>query len=181
MVTLAIFAFLLAVGIPSFSGYMANSSVRAAATSIYGGIQRARAEAIRTNLDVQFVLTDSIPSVANVGALAASATGQNWVIRVPVRPVTAPPTYELLDSRVGAESGGGNVVVSSAGMGILTFTGIGATRSAAASTVSLTHATLNPTCDLNHAVRCINVMVSVAGQSRLCEPGRPNTDARSCQ
>lgn len=181
MVTLTILAFLLGVGVPSFTTYMASSSVRAAATSVYGGIQKARAEAIRTNLDVQFLMTDEVPSAANVNGLAPSATGRNWAVRVPVRPVTVPPTFQLLDSRLGAEAGGANVVVNAGNMGVLTFTGIGATRAAAASTIAFTHATLNLACSLDHGMRCINVLVSVAGQSRLCEPGRPNTDSRSCE
>jgi len=181
MVTLSILAFVLAIGVPSFSTYIANSSLRAAATSVYGGLQKARAEAIRTNLDVQFLLTDAEPSAGNVNGLAASPTGRNWAVRVPVRPLTVPPTFELLDSRLGSEGRGSNVVVNSGGMGIITFTGVGATRSAAASTIAFTHATLNPTCDLDHGLRCTNVLVSVAGQTRLCEPGRPNTDPRSCQ
>ncbi len=181
MVTITILALLLGLGAPSFVTYLASARVRDAATSVYGGIQKARAEAIRTNLPVEFVLTTTAPDAANVNALNLSTVGRNWAIRVPNTPITVPPTFTLLDSRLGTEGGGDAVVVNAGGTDRWVFNGLGGTTAAAASVISFTHQTLNTTCDLGHGVRCINVLVSVGGQSRLCEPGRDvATDARSC-
>jgi type IV fimbrial biogenesis protein FimT len=180
MVTITILALLLGLGAPSFVTYLASARIRDAATSVYGGIQKARAEAIRTNLPVEFVLTTDIPTAANVNGLTLSGLGRNWAIRVPNTPLTVPPTYSLLDSRLGTEGGGDAVVVNAGGTNRWVFNGLGGTTAAAAAVISFTHQNLNTACDLGHGVRCVNVLVSVGGQSRLCEPGRPATDARSC-
>ncbi len=180
MVTITILAILLGVGAPSFVTYLASARVRDAATSMYGGIQKARAEAIRTNLPVEFVLTTDVPSNANVNGLTLSAAGRNWAIRVPNTPITVPPTYSLIDSRLGIEGGGDAVVVNAGLTNRLIFNGLGGTTAVAATVIAFTHQTLNTTCDLTHGVRCINVLVSVGGQTRLCEPGRAATDSRSC-
>ncbi len=180
LVTISILAILLGLGAPSFVTYLASARVRDAANSLYAGIQKARAEAIRTNLPVEFVLTSDVPADANVNGLTLTASGKNWAIRVPNTPITIPPTYRLLDSRLGTEGGGDAVVVNAGATNRLVFNGLGGTTAAAATVVAFTHQTLNTSCDLGHGVRCVNILVSVGGQTRLCEPGRPANDGRSC-
>lgn len=176
MVTIAVLAILLAVGVPAFSEYMASTRVRNVAENFYSGIQKARAEAIRSNEPVNFFLTDDIPTSANSGSLTLTSSGQNWAVHVPGRPAGE----QLIDSKVVAEGGAAAVSVNAGAVTTLTFNGLGAlTAPAAAAVVSFVHP-LNSTCDLSLAVRCVNVRVSLGGQSRLCEPGRPNIDSRSC-
>jgi type IV fimbrial biogenesis protein FimT len=176
MVTVSVLAVLLAVGMPVFSEYMASTRVRSVAENFYSGIQKARAEAIRSNEPVQFLLTDDIPTNANSGALALTSNGKNWAIRVPGRVAGS----QLIESKLVAEGGATAVVVSAGGVTTLTFNGLGAlTAPAAAVVVSFTHP-MNPACSLGLAVRCVNVLISLGGQSRLCEPGRSAVDSRSC-
>jgi type IV fimbrial biogenesis protein FimT len=176
VVAMTIMALLLAAAVPSYSGFVASTKVRNAAEAFYNAAQRARAEAVRRNVPVELVLTNDTPAAANIQSLTPSATGRNWVVRVP----DATAADQLVDSKIGAESGGDVVTVNAGGTDRIRFNGVGETTSAAAVTVAFTHRTLNPSCNLTHPVRCVSVRISVGGQARLCEPNQPNTDARSC-
>jgi len=59
MIGIAILGILLALGVPSYTAWIQNTRIRNAAESIQGGIQLARAEAVRRNTPVQFDLRGS--------------------------------------------------------------------------------------------------------------------------
>jgi type IV fimbrial biogenesis protein FimT len=74
MIGIGILAFLLAVGIPSFSRWMQDAQNRTAAESVLNGLQLARMESLRRNTPVRFKLTDSTGRVAwEVGCVAVTA------------------------------------------------------------------------------------------------------------
>ena len=178
VVAMAILGLLMAAAVPVYTGYMANSKIRNAAESFYSAAQRARAEAVRRNAPVELVLTNDIPVAGaggNVQTLTPSATGKNWVVRVP-NPLAAD---QLVDFKMGVESGGDMVAVN-ASADTIRFNAVGDTASAAAVTVAFTHSSLNTACSLTDAVRCVSVRISVGGDARLCEPNQPTTDARRC-
>ena len=182
VVALTVMAVLLSAALPSYSGFMANTKVRTAAEAFYAATQRARAEAIQRNDLVELVLTDATPvnppsgSGGNVLALAETTTGKNWVIRAPNQ--TAP--NQLIDSKLGAESGGSMVVVNAGGPTKIQFNGSGESTSSTTITVAFSHQTMNTSCSLTQSVRCVSVRISVGGQARLCEPNQPSSDSRSC-
>jgi type IV fimbrial biogenesis protein FimT len=181
-VVMAVLAMLIAAAMPSYSGYMASSKVRNAAEAFYLATQKARAEAIRRNEPVELVLTNDTPFAAGGGAgsniltLNENTNGINWVIRAP----NAVAADRLIDAKLGAESGASSVVVNAGGATKIQFNGVGETTSAATVLVAFSHQTVNTNCSLSGAARCLSVRVSVGGQARLCEPGQPATDARSC-
>lgn len=82
MVTVVIVAILLAVAVPYFGDWIKRSSVGAGAQLIQNALRQAEAEAIRRNSDVEFMLTDDVPSVSAVATLVAKENGKNWTIRV---------------------------------------------------------------------------------------------------
>ncbi len=184
-VVLTIVAVLAAIAVPSFSGFMANSSLKTAAEVFYSAVQKARAEAIRRNTTVDLVLTNDTP----VGVVSADRTkttipqitentnGTNWVIRVPN---TVDQTGELVDSKLATEGGGANITVNAGGATKIQFNGLGETINGATVLVQFKHATQNTACALSSTVRCLNVRISAGGQARLCEPGQPSTDSRAC-
>jgi type IV fimbrial biogenesis protein FimT len=57
MVSVAIIAIVMAIGIPSLSAWMQNVQVRSTAESVLTGLQLARGEAVRQNNLAQFALT----------------------------------------------------------------------------------------------------------------------------
>ncbi|MEI8325579.1 MAG: GspH/FimT family pseudopilin, partial [Betaproteobacteria bacterium] len=117
VVGLAIMALLLALGLPSLNEYLANSKIRAQASSFNSTLQLARAEAIRLNGGVELVLTDDAPTAANKDSSTLSATGRNWMVRsfdakLAGTPATAcddnagkvgTPVYTLVEVKAAAE------------------------------------------------------------------------------
>ena len=65
VITIAIAGILMMMALPVFHRYVENVRVRTAAESFLAGVQTARAEAIRLNSHVEFMLTNSAPSAAN--------------------------------------------------------------------------------------------------------------------
>ena len=47
---------LLALGVPSFSGWLQNAQLRNAAESVFNGLQLARASAVQRNKSVTFTM-----------------------------------------------------------------------------------------------------------------------------
>jgi type IV fimbrial biogenesis protein FimT len=84
MFGIAIMIILTTVAVPSFQTWLRNSQIRNAAESIANGLQRARAEAVARNTNVEFVL-------------GTDGTASSWEVRVVSDPV--PP----IDSRSGNE------------------------------------------------------------------------------
>lgn len=70
VVVIAILAVLLGLGMPSLTAYLENAKVRAAAENLLAGLQQARAEAIRLNTPVEFLLTND-PPLPDAGVLAS--------------------------------------------------------------------------------------------------------------
>ena len=181
MVTISVLAILLAVGAPSFNEFVANTKVRNVAENFYSGIQTARAEAIRSNEPVNFFLTDDVPDGTNSGSLTLTNEGKNWAVHVPGRPVTS----QLIASKIAAEGGATAINVKAVDAGdaavtTLTFNGLGS-LSAPSTAVKVEFAhPMNLTCDTTSAKRCVYVLVSLGGQSRFCESGRPAGDRRGC-
>jgi len=107
MVAITIVAILATVAVPSFRTWIQNIQIRTAAESVANGLQRARAEAVARNTNVQFVL----------------GTGSSWTVDYVVKPVSTDPP---IDSRLSTE-GSVNVTrtVSPAGLTTITFNNLG--------------------------------------------------------
>lgn len=75
MITLTIAALLLMLGLPSFSEWIRNTQIRAAAESILAGVGKARLEAIRRNAGMTFSLTNNLTA-----SCALDAGGTAWVV-----------------------------------------------------------------------------------------------------
>ncbi len=85
MIGIIILGILTAFAMPSFREMLRNSEVRNAAESVTNGLQRARAEAVARNTNVEFVL----------------GAGSSWVVRV----VSAPnPPIESRSSDEGSKN-----------------------------------------------------------------------------
>jgi len=85
LVTVVILAILTTIAAPSFRNYLLTLQIRSAAESILNGVQLARAEAIRRNAPIQFVLgTDGagysrawLVQTAGGGAIQSRAAGES--------------------------------------------------------------------------------------------------------
>jgi type IV fimbrial biogenesis protein FimT len=72
MVTLAVLAILLVAAVPSFTDFFDKNRVRGAADGVISLIGNARAEAVKTDLDVNIAFTKSSATAWCVGANAAT-------------------------------------------------------------------------------------------------------------
>ncbi len=179
MVTVTILAILLGLGAPSFVNYLSGVRVRDAATSAHGAIQKARAEAVRRNRPVEFLLirSDQTPTAANVTSLNWDSAGTNWLVRLR----NADGTRELIDSRLGTEGGGSSVAVIAnvAPADGIEFNGLGSATLAAQ--IQFRHISVAD-CASEQTVRCVRVLVNVGGQSRVCIVGlNKDIDPRACE
>lgn len=184
LIGIAITALLLAFGLPSFGTWMANSRVRGAAEGLQSGLAVARAEAIRRNQNVEFVLTNDQIDLGNVGTVTPAANGIHWLVRA-INPATG--QYVLLDTRSGQEGANRSDVSSGvqlvASAPLVTFRGFGGTQGLGATATydfsnpgaGACHTTLTP-----GPIRCLRVQLSVSGQIRVCDPGTSGSDTRAC-
>jgi type IV fimbrial biogenesis protein FimT len=163
MIALALLGILMALGAPSFSTFMKNAQIRDAASAVQNGLQVARTEAIKRNEVVTFDMPGpstswTVQSASTMIETFDAATGNSTVeVSVP-SPATLPVS--------------------------ISFNGLGKTTLTEPATIQLT----NPTaglCDTGPStgdMRCLNVVVAVGGQIKMCDPhpGIPAGDTRKC-
>lgn len=160
MVTISILGVLTAAAIPTFGEWIANSRVRTTAESIQNGLMLAKGEAVRRNAKVQFVLTSTAPTGANVSTVVASTTGTGWM----VRQYRATGTYasdDFLQGRSVAE-GGRNTSVA-AGQSSFVFAGTARLSPLPAATVIINITGTG-------ATRPLRVTVAPGSAIRMCDP-----------
>lgn len=183
---LAIFGILFALAVPEFRSYMQNARMLAAAQGFLGALQQARAEAIKLNAPVQFILTDN-DGLTNPNITDTLSTGSNWMVRAFDR---SSMTYNVVNAKSGKEGGAaGQIVVSgtdaaSQSVAVVEFNGLGGTSLGSVATFAIRPAEGRGTCstptDPNH-LRCLNVIVTPGGRSQVCDPSvTAAIDARRC-
>ena len=190
LVALVIIALMVLVGLPSMTSYFQNSKISSAVQSYTTGMQVARAEAIRRNLPVEFMLTDSDVSVANIANLAVpSANGRNWLVRV-FNPALA--AFEPIEKKSALEgsgqAAGSTPSVAVAGTaqvpptafnGIVTFNGFGGTNTTSEIWLDVNNLA-GGACFPTGTMRCLRVRVTSGGQVRACDPQLAAGDSRAC-
>lgn len=187
MIGVIIMGILFAAAAPSFSGWIQNAQVRTAAESISGGLQLARAEAVRRNSTIRFNLID-----------ASGAGLVDWEICATNTTPCAVAT-DIIQSRSSAEGTAnarigvnddtdapGTVAnyaaVIAAGNELpahVTFNGLGRVVKLAGADdvlerIDVTNATLA------NARRLVITISNPGGQIRMCDPALSNTDAQGC-
>lgn len=181
MIGLTLAGILLAIGIPSFQTGMHNRQIRSTAEAIQGGLHLARTEALRRNRAVKFEMQG----------------GNGWRVGCdPADPTEIdgePACPELLQTRDGAEGGKhaqvARVTVStSTGSDAdtfeeLRFTPLGRVTTLTAANNAVFRVT-NPnggSCFASGGeMRCLEVVVTAAGQIRMCDPAVSAPDTRAC-
>jgi len=194
MIGLVIMGILFTAGAPAFSDWIQNVRIRNSAESILNGLQLARAEAVRRNAPVRFQLTNSITNTCTIPAVDSPP---NWVVSLDnptalcataASDTVAPRIIQTRGSSEGATTGilvqksevdpaTGNAIGLPLFTGTLTFNGLG--RIATTTLTAGNNATIditNP--DIDNCVsdptpgtmRCLRILVSSAGQIRMCNP-----------
>jgi type IV fimbrial biogenesis protein FimT len=189
MITLAVFALLLAVGLPSMTIWLQNQQIRTSAEGLQAGLQFARAEALRRNAPVRFQLVDTLTP-----ACVLINNGTSWIVSMndPTGLCDTPPS-DIVDpftiqKRSGAEGTPNAVLAATSGVApavpvaatTVTFNGLGrATGAGAITQINVTNASAN--CQPAGPMRCLRLNISSGGQVRMCDPIVIDpTDPRLC-
>lgn len=184
MVGITLLALLVGMGVPSFGEWLRNAKIRSAAESIQTGLQYARAEAVRRNTQVRFQLVSSLDSSCSV-----STSGANWLVNLTSSTTPAgncgnslsDTTSPFIVQRSPA-GGAGDALEISASQYVVSFNGLG--RQVASTNPTTSTGTL--TINVNSAseiclgtsggtARCLRIVVSPAGQIRMCDPSITGT------
>jgi len=176
LIAMTILALLLLLALTNMSEYLRYSTVRTAAEIISSGVQLARSEAIRRNTPVEFALVSADPTQANV-SVAADAAGPHWIVRTfqPTAVYTAPDFIQ----------GGGaystrNAVIA-ADSANFSFGSLGRTDLGGNNTIRVTYPSAGNCVADGGSVRCLNVVVQIGGQVRMCDPAVTAAgDTRAC-
>ena len=185
MITFAVFALLLMVGLPSMSTWLQNQQIRTSAEGLQAGLQFARAEALRRNVPVRFQLVDTM-----TGTCVLANTGTNWIVSlndptglcdIDPSDIAAPLTIQ---KRSGAEGTPNAVVAATNGLAAATtvmFNGLGRVSGAGAITQIGVTNTNGGLCQPAGPMRCLQINISSGGSPRMCEPAVTDlTDPRHC-
>ncbi|MDO9364800.1 MAG: GspH/FimT family pseudopilin [Methylotenera sp.] len=163
MIGIAIIGILAALGLPSYNAWIQNTRIRTAAESIQNGLQMARAEAVKRNTPVQFVLGDN----------------SAWTVSC----VTATQCEDLTDGVVGtrAATEGSSTAITVAPLpedsDTVVFNNLG---TVSAAPVPFTQVDI--TSSVAAADRPLRVTLGVGGNTRMCDPysGLSASDPRKC-
>ncbi|HSC96118.1 MAG TPA: GspH/FimT family pseudopilin [Burkholderiales bacterium] len=158
MITIVILAILLYVALPNFAVWMQNTQIRTAGEAILNGMQLARAEAIRRNVNVELRMDVS----------------SGWTARLA-------GTGEVVQSRIAGEgSAAALVTITPAGAKTITFNSFGSVATNTDGTPSVTEIKIDSPAIAAADSRELCILVRVGGNVRLCDPQVPATDTRTC-
>lgn len=158
MITIVILAILLYVALPNFAVWMQNTQIRTAGEAILNGMQLARAEAIRRNVNVELRMDNS----------------SGWTARVA-------GTGEVVQSRVAGEgSATALVTIAPAGAKTVTFDSFGSVANNADGTATVSEIKIDSPAIAAADSRELCILVRAGGNVRMCDPQVPATDTRTC-
>lgn len=165
MITLAVLGILLMVGVPAFATWVENTRIRTTTHNIQGGLQLAKSEAVRRNLNVKIVI--------------GGATGPaEWTVSA-----ITPGGDVAVETRSGQEGANINTVVGIAppGATTLTFNGLGRIVSPNGDgSASITQIDVCPRV-ADPEKRPLRIAVGTGGTVRMCDPAVAAGDPRACQ
>jgi type IV fimbrial biogenesis protein FimT len=190
MVTLAIFAILVAIGVPTMSTWIKNNKVRSATDALQNGLRQAQAESLRRSRQVVFALTNSTTlTPLSALPLPAAAGGTSWAI------YTVPSMTDGSEQAVYVQSGDfsnatANVQVT--GPAAVCFNSVGRlTNNASAGVTNIVGAAnscIQPTAPPSPPVAVFNISIvggdrplrvnlGLGGQVHMCDPAVAISDS----
>jgi type IV fimbrial biogenesis protein FimT len=162
MIGIAIFAITMTMGISSYRVWIQNTQVRNAAQSVLNGLQRARSEAIKNNLNVTFLL--------------GSGTKSDWAVNY-TDANGVPVVVESRSSNEGSKNVDRTVMPTGA-LGI-TYSSLGtAVPNPANLTQVYLHSTTTSVTDSRNLVININAIGNT--QMVTCNPNLPTSSTGAC-
>lgn len=174
MVTVVLMSLLLGLAAPNFKVWVRNAQVRTVSDALQNGMRLAQSEALRRSRQVVFFLTND-NNCSN--SIAAASNGVNWSIRTV--PMVAGESSVVVQCGVLSDVAAGVAITgptavcfnSMGRQAENTNTGVtGGNCSLATSGLSTYNVTASG------ADRTLRVLLTLGGQSRLCDPARTLSD-----
>jgi type IV fimbrial biogenesis protein FimT len=186
-VTFIVLGLLVVAAGPSLTAWIGNTNVRNTAASIYAGMNRARAEAVRLNRPVRFSLVAVTDPAVLDDSCALSATGVSWVVSVndPTAQCSVAPSETvapmIVDKAAGGDGGRRVSVAALQADGVtaatsITFNAFGRVADATAiSRIDIDNQTAGGD------YRALRVLVGGGGTVRMCDiKVTSSNDPRKC-
>ncbi len=167
MIGLSILALLVLLALPSYRTWIQGTQIRTATESIQNGLQLAKAEAVRRNANVQFLLTDTDPVATNVGSAVPSVDGRNWIVRIH-QPDGNYSAADFVQGRARSE-GSSNVLIAASQSSII-FLPLGRVSPGVDSDVTVENPAGGSCVAAGGEMRCLQVRISAGGRTRMCDP-----------
>lgn len=142
LIAVVILGILTAVAVPNFRIWMQNAQVRTAAEAITNGLQKARAEAVSRNTNVEFIL----------------AADSAWTIRQ--------AGGATIESRPGSEGSKDVTITTIPAAATITFNNFGGVVTNADGSAQLAQIDF----EASGADRPLRVNIGVGGNARMCDP-----------
>lgn len=158
LIGIAILAILAGLAMPSFQAWLQNTQIRNAAESIQNGLQRARAEAVGRNTNVEFVL----------------GAGSSWVVQLPDG-----TNIESRSSNEGSRDVA--VAVTPLGATTITFNNFGGVlANNADASVPFTQVDFDSAVLAAAESQELRVTIGFGGNVRMCDPNTSAPSPRAC-
>lgn len=175
MVAVTLLAFLLMMGAPSMSAWLQNQQIRNLSEAVKDGLAAARAEAARRNAPVRLQFMDSLTA-----SCALSTSGRDLVVSMDdasgacnstnMADATAPTAPRIVQTKPRGD-GSANAVVA-ASQSAIVFNALGRVTPVPAADISIdiTNPTGGTCLASGGQMRCLRIVVTAAGQVRMCDP-----------
>jgi type IV fimbrial biogenesis protein FimT len=191
-IAIGVIAILIKLGAPSFSDWLQNQQTRAATEATLNGLQVARSEAVRRNVQVRFQFVSNLTA-----GCALSSTSLNWVVSIgdpsnacnKALDVALPAVPgPVIQARSAAEaSPNAKLAISPPGVTppatTVTFNALGGVVSQNADgSVPIKWIDISNPAITSATARPLRVVVSPGGSVRMCDPASTiaPTDPRAC-
>jgi type IV fimbrial biogenesis protein FimT len=193
VVTMTIFAILVALGIPSMTTWIRNNKVRTVTDSLQTGLRLAQAESLRRSRQVVFALTNS--TTPNFIPLPTAVGGTSWAIwTVPSMTNAIDETPTFIQSGVLSNASSQVTISTTANITTVCFNSVG--RLVANNSANVILITGGDICqqppppatagapsvlqfnvNVLGADRPLQVNLGLGGQVHMCDPGVAISDA----
>ena len=153
-----ILSIMLFLALPNFNVWLQNTQIRTAGEAILNGLQLARAEAVRRNVNVELRMDLS----------------SGWTARLP-------DTGEVLQTRLAGEgSSTALVTITPLGARKVTFSSLGTIAANADGSNPVSEFKIDSISLAAADSRELCILIRTGGNIRMCDPQVASTDTRSC-
>jgi type IV fimbrial biogenesis protein FimT len=158
LTVVTILSIMLFLALPNFNVWLQNTQIRTAGEAILNGLQLARAEAVRRNVNVELRMDLS----------------SGWTARLP-------DTGEVIQTRLAGEgSSAALVTITPLGANTVTFNSLGTIAANANGSNPVSEFKIDSISLAATDSRELCILIRTGGNIRMCDPQVASTDTRSC-